>query len=299
MIALITTAFASQAPSLDPATVPSSATGHGPQSNGKEHPVVARLLVDRQGLKPGETARVGIHLQQEEGWHTYWKTPGEIGLPTEITWSLPAGMSASDAHQPVPERFDQDGQVSYGYDGSVLHVAELTVPADAKPGTATLAADVSWLVCKTSCIPGSTHVELPVQVGAAADPSVHAPLFDWWSKRWPTPSGDVKDLVITPMLSVSGVRPDSTFRAAVIVGRADGKPLEGVDLGKSWPLFTPITSGFDWSVDSTSLRQLPDGRVAAVMEATAYAPDPLPTTDRIGGLVQVKLGDATVATEVT
>jgi DsbC/DsbD-like thiol-disulfide interchange protein len=63
-------------PKVDLTALPASASARGPVSNKKPHPVLARLLVDRETLVPGQTARVGVLLEQDEGWHTYWKTPG-------------------------------------------------------------------------------------------------------------------------------------------------------------------------------------------------------------------------------
>ena len=47
------------------------------------------LVSDVATVEPGEPFRLGVHLELEEGWHVYWKNPGDAGLETHITFSLP------------------------------------------------------------------------------------------------------------------------------------------------------------------------------------------------------------------
>ncbi|MEC8424296.1 MAG: protein-disulfide reductase DsbD domain-containing protein, partial [Myxococcota bacterium] len=115
-------------PAVDFSSVPRTADVQARDPEGKAHPVRARLLKDTETLAPGMTFRLGVHLDQQEGWHTYWKSPGDIGLPTRIEWMLPAGSQATAFEFPVPERFDQSGIISFGYDGEVLLFSEVTLP---------------------------------------------------------------------------------------------------------------------------------------------------------------------------
>ena len=79
--------------------------------NGEPHEAHARLLTDTTALVPGETVRLGVHLAPDDGWHAYWKAPGETGEPLRIEWDLPPGMTAPEHAFPVPVRFDQSGIV--------------------------------------------------------------------------------------------------------------------------------------------------------------------------------------------
>src|SRR5262245_42903147 len=76
-------------PRVDFSGLPPTATMRKTMADGKPHPVEARLLVEESPIVAGSTVRVGVHLAQDEGWHTYWKSPGDIGLPTEIAWTAP------------------------------------------------------------------------------------------------------------------------------------------------------------------------------------------------------------------
>ena len=140
------------APTVDFSSLAATADVEPKAPDGTVHPVRARLLTDKASVAPGETIRVGLHLTQQPGWHTYWKSPGDIGLPTNIEWKVPDGFATSPYQYPVPQRFHDDDNISFGYENEVLLFTELTVPATATPGDITLAADADWLVCKTSCI---------------------------------------------------------------------------------------------------------------------------------------------------
>ena len=58
-----------------------------------------------QGVGPGRTVWVGLQLSHAPEWHTYWKNPGDSGLPTELRWTLPAGVVAGDIAWPTPRKF--------------------------------------------------------------------------------------------------------------------------------------------------------------------------------------------------
>ena len=66
-------------------SLPDSASKRPENQPGKPHQVHARLIFDRDTVEPGQSMRVGLHLEQDENWHTYWKSPGDIGLPTSIS----------------------------------------------------------------------------------------------------------------------------------------------------------------------------------------------------------------------
>ena len=63
--------------------------------------VRAELLVHApQGFRAGQPVWLGLQLTHQPEWHTYWKNPGDSGLPTRLEWVLPAGLQASDIAWP-------------------------------------------------------------------------------------------------------------------------------------------------------------------------------------------------------
>ena len=134
--------------------------------------VTAELVSEQTALVPGRTSAVALRLAIDHGWHTYWRNPGESGLPTTLAWRLPAGYSASDIAWPAPRALPAGPLINYGYEGDVLHIVQLAVPSDAKPGTeATLTARADWLVCKETCIPEGADLALtlPIATQTQAD----------------------------------------------------------------------------------------------------------------------------------
>jgi len=135
----------------------------GPQQS--DH-VKAQLISEVQSVQPGQTFCVALRLQMDEHWHTYWKNPGDSGLPTKIDWNLPDGFIAHEIQWPYPQKFEENSLVSFGYEGDVLLITEIKAPETIKPGSRVeIKASVDWLVCKESCISGHADlmIDLPVK----------------------------------------------------------------------------------------------------------------------------------------
>ncbi len=134
--------------------------------------VRAELLAHApEGVSPGKPLWVGLQITHQPQWHTYWKNPGDSGLPTTLAWTLPAGVSAGEIAWPVPRKFPLGNLANYGYEGTVL----LPVPLLLAPGFLPLGADLevklkaNWLVCRKECIPedGEFTLRLPVRGSTA------------------------------------------------------------------------------------------------------------------------------------
>jgi thiol:disulfide interchange protein DsbD len=148
-----------------------------------ERPVVdtgqvrAELVVHApEGLAPGKPAWLGLRIDHQPHWHTYWKNPGDSGLPTTLKWTLPAGLTAGEIAWPTPKSLPVGPLMNYGYDGTVLLAVPVTVDAGFGAEAVDVALKADWLVCKDVCIPesGEFALRLPVRAATAA----HASLFD-------------------------------------------------------------------------------------------------------------------------
>ena len=127
--------------------------------------VQAALIVDGDAAVPGLALDVGIRLRMRPGWHVYWKNPGDSGLPPSVTWTLPSGFKAGPIEWPPPERFLDEGLMTYGYRGEVILPVRIHTP-DRIPGDSVLiGARIDWLECKDICLPGTTALRalLPVR----------------------------------------------------------------------------------------------------------------------------------------
>ena len=143
-----------------------------------EH-VEAELIAERAAAAPGKPATVGLRLRMDEHWHTYWKNPGDSGLPTKIQWKLPEGWTAGPIAWPHPEAQRVGPLMNYGYSDEAVLLSELTPPAGARPGPVTITGDASWLVCKDICIPEKATLALAFAVADGEPPAdaAHASLF--------------------------------------------------------------------------------------------------------------------------
>ena len=178
--------------------------------------VRAELVSDVATVKAGEPFWVGLRQTIRPKWHTYWKNPGESGLPTEIAWTLPAGAKTDPIVWPTPILFDIGGVTNYGFKDEAMLLVRITPPADLA-GPLKLAAEANWLVCEDVCIPEEGKFELTLASGAAATPAPPAvrSLFDAARRRvptespWPARYGVSKTGEPTLIVEAKGLRPDT------------------------------------------------------------------------------------------
>ena len=150
-----------------------------PQAVVTTEQVRAELMAHApDGADPGKTVWVGLQLAHQPEWHSYWKNPGDSGLPTQLTWTLPPGVMAGDIAWPTPEKIRIGSLANYGFEGTVLLPVQLTITPDFKPSL--LQSDLpvqlkaTWLVCRKECIPqdGEFLIRVPVRGSTAINGAV-------------------------------------------------------------------------------------------------------------------------------
>ncbi len=181
--------------------------------------VTAELVAEQTALVPGATAMVALRLAIDPGWHTYWRNPGESGLPTTLAWHLPPGYAAGEIVWPAPRALPAGPLMNYGYEGEVFHLVPLAIPADAQPGATTaLAARAEWLVCKETCIPEGADLTLQLPIAAKAD-----------SSRWHEAIAATRAAL--PKALPAGWRASATASGAVVALQLT-PPSNGADPGR-------------------------------------------------------------------
>ena len=182
----------------------------------------ARLIAERDHFVPGETLWIGVELTMDDHWHTYWKNPGDSGMPTTASWEVPEGFEISDFYWPTPQRFVLEGLVSFGYEGRAVLQMKLKTPEDFPVGeTLTINGQVDWLECKDVCLPGGEAVELQLKAVEQAGPTDS----EWQSQ------GKVHqtDEVVTYRMQ-------------------DGKMVGTIDSDRNYTQFFPYAEGL-WQLD--------------------------------------------------
>src|SRR5438270_11579610 len=147
--------------------------------------VQAETVANVNAVVPSEPFLVGVRLKMAPGWHTYWRYPGDAGIPTEIKWQLPPGWRAGEIQWPIPLKLTEPGDIQiYGYQDEVLLIQQITPPKNISGTAATLSAKVSWLVCEKICIPGDATASLPLPV-TSTNTAANSELFAHFQKQLP------------------------------------------------------------------------------------------------------------------
>jgi DsbC/DsbD-like thiol-disulfide interchange protein len=127
----------------------------------------SRLRLLLGGVAADGTIPGAIEIEIEPGWHTYWRYPGEVGLPPAFDFSRSENVAAVDIRYPAPERHDDGASVSLIYRDEVVFPFAL-IPE--RPGApVTLAVNARFGVCSTICIPTGAEAAVTMRPENAPD----------------------------------------------------------------------------------------------------------------------------------
>jgi DsbC/DsbD-like thiol-disulfide interchange protein len=138
----------------------------------------------------------GIEIRLDPGFKTYWRDPGESGLPPRFEWSGSENVAGIDLRWPAPERSEDAAGVAHGYHDRVVFPVILEPKDAARP--VMLAVTIDYGVCKEICIPAHADLALPLSADTAERPALQA-----WLDRVPRP----QPLGAPGALSVLSVEP--------------------------------------------------------------------------------------------
>lgn len=144
--------------------------------------VEGRLVTASKGVGNEAELRLGLHLRMDEGWKTYWRSPGESGLPPALDWSASTNLQSPALSYPAPHRFEFAGIQSFGYKGEVVLPVSARVERAGELVHAKVKVDL--LVCSTLCVPQTLQLSLTVPQGPAA-PSEDAALLQDFASQVP------------------------------------------------------------------------------------------------------------------
>src|SRR5947207_6991976 len=117
------------------------------------------------GSRSGAVLMGGVAFQLQPGWKTYWRTPGDSGVPPRFDFSKSENVEAVTVLWPAPLKFDDGaGGHSLGYRNTVVLPLRIVLKRADKP--VTLRADISYAARATLCIPGEARAELAVHSAA-------------------------------------------------------------------------------------------------------------------------------------
>jgi thiol:disulfide interchange protein/DsbC/DsbD-like thiol-disulfide interchange protein len=204
--------------------------------------VKAHLASEVGAIAPGQSFWVALEFNIRDGWHTYWRNPGDSGQATSLKWRLPPGFTAGDIVWTTPHSFEIPPLMNYGYAKHAVHLVNLVAPKDLKTGTPVeLSANANWLVCSDVCIPEDAELHLTLRVitvPGAADPA-DAALFS--TARGELPS---------PQLGATGARIQGD-QLVISLGKAWGATLSQI---KSLAFFPYDEGGIEYAAPQKLLR---------------------------------------------
>lgn len=144
-------------------------------------PLSAQSLSDilSAELLPGWQTASGTHiaairLKLSQGWKTYWRSPGESGIPPEFDWAGSDNIGRVQIHWPTPQVFNLNGMRSIGYAQEVVLPVEIW-PVRAEEAI-TLDTSVDLGVCRDVCVPANVKLSAVLSSKGSADPSIRAAL---------------------------------------------------------------------------------------------------------------------------
>ncbi len=129
------------------------------------------------GGQEGGVWQAGILAELEPEWKTYWRMPGDSGIPPQFDWAGSQNSAAIEVGFPVPRRFNDEGGETIGYHDRV--VFPVSVKPENPGAPVSLQLNLFFAVCKDVCIPARATAR------AELDASAANPLLDEWRKRLP------------------------------------------------------------------------------------------------------------------
>ena len=183
-------------------------------------------LVTNGIINPDGTTLAGIEIDMPRTTKTYWRVPGDTGLPTQLDFTGSTGIGEHMILWPYPTRHEADGFLDYAYFGPTL----LPVSLEIAEGPAHIELDAVLGICSEICIPAQAHFSLPLADGApdrANGLRIRQAMAEW-PLSWDGSQDMVGEVTVDEEASMLEVKvsPDLDS-ASLIAATAPGEPLFG------------------------------------------------------------------------
>ncbi|MGI8853788.1 MAG: protein-disulfide reductase DsbD domain-containing protein [Methyloceanibacter sp.] len=128
----------------------------------------ARLISGTVEIDGKPTLLAGVQMRMDPGWKTYWKNPGDSGVPPGFNWSGSKNLKSAEVLYPAPQRFADGSGTAIGYSQEVVFPVKVTPEREGEPVELKLTFDYG--LCMDLCIPNETSLSLTLPAGATEDP---------------------------------------------------------------------------------------------------------------------------------
>lgn len=240
-------------------------TAHAQESEWvKADYVDARLIsaITAIGPEAGEFS-AGLELRLQEGWHSYWRMPGEGGLPPRFDWTGSKNVKDVAIEWPVPWRIETFGLYSFGYKDQVILPLTVSLEESGAAAQVDLSADI--MVCKDICVPQKVILHMEIAAGEAED-TTYKRQIDWTVSKLAV-KGDIPALKIERLV----LGPDALVINAFSQNRFEKADLY-VEAGEDYIVAPPeITANEDdprYAVIRVAAPESVDNLATALMNQT-------------------------------
>ena len=153
--------------------------------------VSTRLVSAVTGTGGDDTVLVGLQMKLVKGWKTYWRIPGDSGIPPRFNWQGSKNVNRVSVMWPTPIAFDSGGFLTWGYADEVIFPMQVELKEAGKP--LSLKLTVGFGVCENACIPlqHSLSLDLP---SSAAGTSPHAATLENIAAQVPKPVAETPEI---------------------------------------------------------------------------------------------------------
>ncbi len=145
-----------------------------------------RLISERDGVAGRDSVRIGLQIKLAPGWKTYWRTPGDAGIPPHFDWVGSENLKDALVAWPLPEAFETYGLTSWGYHDEVVFPIDVTLKEAGEPLDLKLRLQLG--ICENICIPYEHAFTLALGAGTAKI-SKEAAIIDQYAKHVPAVIG--------------------------------------------------------------------------------------------------------------
>lgn len=216
------------------------------------HKVKARLVAGRTTPSDGSKLMAFVEIVLEPGWKTYWRSPGDAGLPPSLDWSKSGNVASAEVQYPAPRTFTDKSGHTVGYEGTVFLPIAFTPKSPGEP--VTLAVDAHYGICKDICVPVDAELKLDIPAGETAlAPAAALVALD----RVPRPQAGVIDG--DPVLVRGEARLDGEQPKMIVETRFPAGEAGAVYLEASNGQFLPIPSKVSGGADGAAVFEVPLG----------------------------------------
>ena len=193
--------------------------------------VKTRLIIDKaEWQNRKDVLMAGIHIKMDPGWKTYWRYPGDAGLPPRFDWSGSRNLKSSRVLWPAPTRYKDSAGNSIGYKKEIVFPVLIEPKDPAKPVDLNL--KMEFAVCSDICIPAETNLQLKSGRGGLFSRS-YTPILSRYLERVPDiGSANKSELMVrntkarllgaAPYLSIDAKFPAGTKGADLFVEGPEG-----------------------------------------------------------------------------